>query len=93
MANYCRTRAKSIILVNQESHNGMTRNTVLRRTSSPIKDPYAKEVKPDSHPATALRSQNKLHVATWNVRTMYQSGKLENLKRGRRIEGERNGYQ
>ena len=31
----------------------------------------------DRHPATV---SNKVRIATWNVRTLYQPGKLENVK-------------
>ena len=35
----------------------------------------------DRYPMTALKNRNEIKVATWNVRTLYQSGKLENLKK------------
>ena len=33
----------------------------------------------DRHPATACNTGEKMKIATWNVRTMYQAGKLENI--------------
>ena len=33
----------------------------------------------DRHPVTACNTREKLKMATWNVRTMYQAGKLENI--------------
>jgi len=36
----------------------------------------------DRHPATAVKESkaNSIKLATWNVRTLYQAGRLENLK-------------
>ena len=49
------------------------------RDSSPGKDRYARQVAPDRHQATV---SNKFFIrnGTWNVRTIDQSGKLENVK-------------
>ena len=33
----------------------------------------------DRHPVTACNTREKLKIATWNVRTMYQGGKLQNI--------------
>ena len=33
----------------------------------------------DRHPATACTTREKMKIATWNARTMYQAGKLENI--------------
>ena len=33
----------------------------------------------DRHPVTACNTREKMKIATWNVRTMYQAGKLENI--------------
>ena len=33
----------------------------------------------DRHPATACNTREKMKIATWNVRTMYQTWKLENI--------------
>lgn len=40
------------------------------------------QVEPDRHPVTARnRNQNNVFkVATWNVRTLFQTGKLENVR-------------
>ena len=37
------------------------------------------QVDPDRHPATVC-NRSTTRVANWNVRTLYQSGKLENVK-------------
>ena len=50
-----------------------------RGGSSPGKDSHVLQVDPDRHPAT-VRNRSIIRVATWNVRTLYQSGKLENVK-------------
>ena len=36
----------------------------------------------DRHPSTAVKQSkmSPIKLATWNVRTLYQAGKLENLK-------------
>ena len=33
----------------------------------------------ERHPVIACNSRRKMKIATWNVRTMYQAGKLENI--------------
>ena len=63
---------KSILSVN--SVNGVhdtTLNTSLGR------DHHVQQVVPGRHPVTACKSN--IRIGTWNVRTMYQSGKLANI--------------
>ena len=47
---------------------------------TPGRTRHVQQVASDRHPATA-RNSIKLKVATWNVRTMHQPGKLENVAR------------
>ena len=67
----------------QDSVNGVTSK---RCNSSLGRDPHAQQVSPDRHPITATKNRETMKIATWNVRTLYQSGKLENVER----EAERN---
>ena len=50
--------------------------------SSLGRDRHEQQVAPDRHPATSCRINSKLtlRTATWNIRTMHQKGKLENIK-------------
>ena len=41
---------------------------------------HVRQVSPDRHPATVVRSRKQLRIGTWNVQTMLQKGKLENVK-------------
>lgn len=76
------------MLVQQKSsHNSVYGVAVSRRRNNSLgRDPHAQQVSPDRHPITAAKNRETLKIATWNVRTMYQKGKLENVKR----EAERN---
>ena len=60
------------------SVNGTTRNW---NNASHGRETHARQVGPDRYPMTALKNRNEIKVATWKVCTLYQSGKLENLKR------------
>ena len=47
------------------------------------RDSYVPQVTPDRQHATAAstkRKTNEIKFGTWNVRTLFESGKLENLK-------------
>ena len=33
----------------------------------------------DRHPVTGCNTRNNMMIATWNVKTMYQAGKLKNI--------------
>ena len=52
-------------------------------TTSSGRDCHALQVTPDRHQATAAKKKSKktLIIATWNVRTMFKKGKLDNIKR------------
>ncbi|GFO14762.1 craniofacial development protein 2-like [Plakobranchus ocellatus] len=41
---------------------------------------YVLQVTPHRHQATARKLKDKLNIATWNIRTLLQKGKLENIK-------------
>ncbi|GFO05913.1 craniofacial development protein 2 [Plakobranchus ocellatus] len=44
------------------------------------RESYVPQVTPDRHQATARKMKDKLNIATWNIRTLLQKGKLENIK-------------
>ncbi|GFO47125.1 craniofacial development protein 2-like protein [Plakobranchus ocellatus] len=51
--------------------------------STPVssgRESYVPQVTPDRHQATARKMKDKLNIATWNIRTLLQKGKLENIK-------------
>ena len=68
------------------SHNNESDNSVngvhdSALNSSLGRDRHGQQVAPDRHPATSCKTRFKpFRIATWNVRTMYQKGKLENIK-------------
>ena len=62
-------------------NNGVNGTTQNLSNASSGRETHAQQVGPDRYPMTALKTRNEIKVATWNVRTLYQSGKLENLKR------------
>ena len=41
---------------------------------------HVRQVAPDRHPASVVHNRKQLRTATWNVQTMLQKGKLENVK-------------
>lgn len=52
------------------------------KTVSSGRDQHVLQVLPDRHPATVAKSQSKvLVIGTWNVRTLMEIGKLDNIKR------------
>ncbi|GFO16672.1 craniofacial development protein 2-like protein [Plakobranchus ocellatus] len=44
------------------------------------RESYVPQVTPDRHQVTARKMKDKLNIATWNIRTLLQKGKLENIK-------------
>jgi len=53
---------------------------VLRENTSLGRDGHARQVILDRQQAT-VRNKNLFKIGTWNVRTMFQKGKLENIKK------------
>ena len=49
------------------------------RSASAGRGNHVAQVNPDRH-QTTVQNKEKLKVGTWIVRTMYQNGKLENIK-------------
>ena len=41
---------------------------------------YVWQVSPDHNPES-VHNRNTIRIGTWNVRTLYQCGKLENVKK------------
>ena len=67
---------------NQINVNGVNGNYV-RGNSTVValgRTRHVQQVASDRHQAT-VRNGSKLRIGTWNVRTMHQSGKLENVER------------
>eukprot|EP00794_Sanderia_malayensis_P018471 gene18471-20322_t len=62
----------------RNNENGVNGSSSYRGSSSG-KDHYARQVAPDRRQAT-VSNKFVIRISTWNVRTMYQSGKLEIVK-------------
>jgi len=78
---------RTMLVQPKSSHNSVHGVIVSgRRNNSLGRDPHGQQVSPDRHPTTAAKNREILKIATWNVRTMFQKGKLENVKN----EAERN---
>ena len=59
--------------------NGVKGMLLNRSCSSPSRVFHAQHVDPDRQPAT-VSNKDMLKIATWNVRTLYQKGKLANVQ-------------
>ena len=68
--------------------NGVKEN--LNQGFSPGRESHARQVAPDHQPATGRKHQTKklekeklkrqkIKIGTWNVRTLFQTGKLSNV--------------
>ena len=70
-----------IIMVNQMFYqdNGVKGMLLTRSCSSPSRVFHAQQVDPDRQPVT-VSNKDMLTIATWNVRPLYQKGKLANVQ-------------
>ncbi|GFR95633.1 craniofacial development protein 2-like [Elysia marginata] len=67
-------------MVNKSKHNKEnSEKGVLDKNTSLGRDCHAGRVAPDRHLATVQKSA-PMKIATWNVRTLNQKGKFENVK-------------
>ena len=51
----------------------------ISESSSPGRDNHERQVDPDRHQAS-VRNKDVIKIGTWNVRTLFQCGKLNNVK-------------
>ena len=70
--------------VKREANNGVNRSMPYSGTAGwPGRDCDVRQVTPDRQPIAVRKSmdkeKDKIRVATWNVRTLAQRGKIENL--------------
>ena len=63
----------------QKTRPNDVNGTVLNGTS-PSRRLLTQQGAFDRHKVTACNTQTKMKIATWNVRTMHQAGKLQNVK-------------
>ena len=76
--------------LNRKKHNGVNGTSAYRDGVSPGRKAYAHQVTSDRHQATAAKTKPKktqksstflnLQIGTWNVRTLFTSGQLGNIK-------------
>ena len=59
--------------------NGVKGNAKLSSRTSPSGRLLAQQGTFDRHPVTGCNTRENMKIATWNVRTMYQAGKLDNI--------------
>ena len=64
---------------NNQNPNGVTGNAKSSSRTSPGGRLSTQQGTFDRHPVTACNTRGKMKIATWNVRTMHQEGKLENI--------------
>ena len=62
---------------NANSVNGVDDNEAINTSLG--RGTHVRQVRPDRQPAT-VRNKTTLRFGTWNVRTLYQAGKLANVK-------------
>ena len=70
--------------IRRESNNGVNKSVPNPGTAAlPSRDCDVRQITPDCQPITVRKSTNKekgkIRVATWNIRTLAQKGKIENL--------------
>ena len=68
-----------MINVKISSRNNSVNGALIENTSLG-RDGHVRQVTLDRQQAT-VRTKNSLKIGTWNVRTMFQKGKLENVKK------------
>ena len=76
--------------LNRAKHNGVNGTSTYREGVSPGRKAYAHQVTSDRHQATAAKTEPKrthksssffdLQFGTWNVRALFTSGQLGNIK-------------
>jgi len=72
--------------LNRKNHNGVNGTVTYRDGVSPGRKAYEHQVTSDRHQATAAKTTQKpsidlnLQIGTWNVRTLFTSGQLANIK-------------
>ena len=64
---------------NNQNPNGVKGNTKSSSRTSPGGRLSTQQGTFGRHPVTAGNTREKMKIATWNVRIMYQAGKLENI--------------
>ncbi|XP_042862524.1 craniofacial development protein 2-like [Penaeus japonicus] len=68
-----------------EMHNSQRKPNSVKGVLSTDNDPslgkvpYVRQIGPDRHQATVRNNKETLRIGTWNVRTLFQAGKLENV--------------
>ena len=65
--------------MHKKTSNDNSVNGVRSTSTSLGRDLHVRQVEPDRHPVT-VRNNNNLRIGTWNVRTLFQAGKLANVK-------------
>ncbi|GFN97051.1 craniofacial development protein 2-like [Plakobranchus ocellatus] len=66
-----------------KSKNDVKEGSCFKSRPIPVssgRESYVPQVTPDRHQATARKMKDTLNIATWNIRTLLQKGKLENIK-------------
>ena len=74
--------AKKTMAIHQTLHPRNSMNGVLSQNTSLGRVCHDGQVAPDRHQATVRKPLKKkpMKIATWNVKTLYQKGKFENVK-------------
>ena len=62
------------------NHNSVNRGSVITPTAALGKDALITQGTLDRHQATDFNTRNQIKISTWNVRSLHQKGKLENVK-------------
>jgi len=64
----------------RRNHNIVNRGSVITPTAALGKNALITQGALDSYQATEFNTRNQTKISTWNVRSLYQKGKLENVK-------------